>query len=67
MFTKDDYMGYFKSIQDKEKEALDKLEKHIGDFQDKDIIEKLTSIKTDEARHCKLALELPKYLDNPEK
>ena len=62
MFTKDDYVGYFKSIQEKEKEALDKLEKYIGDFQDKDIIEKLKAVKTDEARHYALALELPKYL-----
>ncbi len=62
MFAKKDYREYFESIEQKEKNMLDFLNKTIPHFDDRSVIRTLTAVRDDEIIHCSLAKKLFTYL-----
>lgn len=55
MFEKQDYLEYFKKIEDIEIEMAGRAKRLLDNVQDKDVKKMLQKILNDEKRHAKIA------------
>ena len=62
MFSKEDYKKYFKSINQMEERMANFVNQAIPLFKNKEIIQKLESIRDDEIKHSRMSKELFNYL-----
>ena len=58
MFTKQDYIEYFRQIASIEKEMMLKCENDLGLIEDPDIRGQIRDVINDEARHCSYVKEI---------